>query len=468
MLNPFARTTTTARSHVQHPAAMLQPQQPIHSAPQSVPMMTVSPQQHPQHPQQPQHLQYGQVPAPQYDPQQQQRPGHQYQGGGVAASPYAQQGVTAPPVYGGVVQQLQGMNLNEPKIDPAVMPRSSVSGSENLIQQHNTEANQVPPPPGSRFYVVDSGNCGPRFMRMSMYNVAATADLQRDIALPLGVIIQPLAQTHPMETKVPLVDMGPVGPLRCGRCRGYINPFVTFLDNGKKYTCSLCSFANDVPDEYFCHLDGYGRRTDLISRPELSKGSIDLVASKEYIWREVQPLPILFVIDVSFVAISSGLLETCAQSIKALLESLPPEETTRVGFITYDAAVQFYYLTPSLQRPQMYVMTDVTDVFVPLEETVLVDYRSCRSVIHELLDSLVRLFPASAAASAPVVGSALEVAFHTLESTGGKVIAFISSLAQTGNGILKPRGGPKVCTPFSPEILRMDRDFIFFPVIGCS
>jgi protein transport protein SEC24 len=34
--------------------------------------------------------------------------------------------------------------------------------------------------------------------------------------------------------EVPVVDYGDMGPVRCSRCKAYINTFVTFLDHGAK------------------------------------------------------------------------------------------------------------------------------------------------------------------------------------------------------------------------------------------
>ena len=50
------------------------------------------------------------------------------------------------------------------------------------------------------------------------------------------------------------------GIVRCRRCRTYINPFVQFIDGGRRFRCNVCSLPNEVPVDYFCTLDANGRR----------------------------------------------------------------------------------------------------------------------------------------------------------------------------------------------------------------
>lgn len=64
-----------------------------------------------------------------------------------------------------------------------------------------------------------------------------------------------------------------------------------------------------MPGEYYCALDATGRRCDLDQRPELSKGSVEFVASTEYMVRPPMPPLYFFLIDVSVSAVCSGLLE---------------------------------------------------------------------------------------------------------------------------------------------------------------
>ena len=57
---------------------------------------------------------------------------------------------------------------------------------------------------------------------------------------------------------MPVIDLGGAGPIRCGRCRAYINPFFAFIDGGRSFQCNLCGMVNPTPSEYFCELDQNG------------------------------------------------------------------------------------------------------------------------------------------------------------------------------------------------------------------
>jgi hypothetical protein len=49
-----------------------------------------------------------------------------------------------------------------------------------------------------------------------------------------------------------------------------------------KYT-GYTGFSNDTPREYFCNLGPDGRRRDADERPELCRGSVEFVATKEFL-----------------------------------------------------------------------------------------------------------------------------------------------------------------------------------------
>lgn len=321
------------------------------------------------------------------------------------------------------------------RIDPVQMP--SAVRDTTKTAEYRTSYATIPPAPGSRFWVVEEDNCSPRFMRSSLYNIPASSDLHMQSGVPFGLLVQPMAEPGLGESAVPLVDFGAAGPLRCGRCRAYINPFDTFIRGGTHYTCALCSAVNEVPQPYFCPLEPTGRRADASQRPELSRGSVEFVATPEYIQRPPMPPVWVFVIDVSAAALAAGLPQAVAKALEKLFADAPENEPARVAIVTYDASVHFYQVR-NQQQPRMLIMPDIDEPFVPCNiEALAVRYTEAKPAFDSLLSRLITLFPTPAQESA--LGAALQAAYHLLEETGGKVFLFASSLPVCGVGALKPR-----------------------------
>jgi len=142
-------------------------------------------------------------------------------------------------------------------------------------------ADQPPPLPTTRSVrIIDDGNSSPSLIRSTLYNVPISEEICANSKIPLSLIIQPFSDVSKTEGPVNIVDLGPDGPIRCHRCRGYINPHVQFIKGGRYFVCNLCGMSNDVPDRYYANLDMSGRRIDLDMRPELRCGTVDFVAGK--------------------------------------------------------------------------------------------------------------------------------------------------------------------------------------------
>lgn len=58
------------------------------------------------------------------------------------------------------------------------------------------------------------------------------------------------------------------------------------------------------------------------------------------------------------------------------------ESVVRVGFVTYNKVLHFYNVKSSLAQPQMLVVSDVSDMFVPLLDGFLVNVNESRQVIE--------------------------------------------------------------------------------------
>ncbi|KAL0437431.1 UNVERIFIED_CONTAM: protein transport protein Sec24-like [Sesamum radiatum] len=270
-------------------------------------------------------------------------------------------------------------------------------------------------------------NCSSRSLRLTTSGIPSSMSLALRWHLPLGAIVCPLAEP-PTGEEVPIVNFVTTGIIRCKRCRTYVNPFVSFTDNGRKWKCNICSVLNDVPGDYFAHVDASGRRVDLDQRPELTQGTIEFIAPAEYMVRPPMPPLYFFLIDVSISAVKSGMIEVMAQTIKSCLDSLPGYPRTQIGFITYDSTIHFYNMKANLD-----------DVFIPLPDDLLVNLSESRNVVDAFLDSLPSMFQDNTNVES-ALGSALKAAFTVMRQLGGKLLIFQNTLPSLGVGRLRLRG----------------------------
>ncbi|XP_032465155.1 protein transport protein Sec24C isoform X3 [Phocoena sinus] len=192
----------------------------------------------------------------------------------------------------------------------------------------------------------------------------------------------------------------------------------------------------NVPPQYFQHLDHTGKRVDAYDRPELSLGSYEFLATVDYCKNNKFPSPpaFIFMIDVSYNAIRSGLVRLLCEELKSLLDFLPreggaEESAIRVGFVTYNKVLHFYNVKSSLAQPQMMVVSDVGDMFVPLLDGFLVNVNESQAVITSLLDQIPEMFADTRETEtvfAPVIQAGME-ALKAAECAG-KLFLFHTSL----------------------------------------
>ncbi|OWM81350.1 hypothetical protein CDL15_Pgr007388 [Punica granatum] len=243
-------------------------------------------------------------------------------------------------------------------------------------------------------------NCHSRYLRLTTSAIPNSQSLISRWHLPLGAVVCPLAEV-PEGEEVSIVNFASSGIIRCRRCRTYINPYVTFTDAGRKWRCNICSLLNDVPGDYYAPLDAMGKRVDFDQRPELAKGSVEFVAPTEYMVRPPMPPLYFFLIDVSVSAVRSGMIETCLSEFVANPGLSPMCQS-------------------SLTQPQMMVVSDLDDIFVPLPDDLLVNLSESKTVVETFLDSLPSMFQDNVnveSAFGPALKAALMV-MNTLPSLG--------------------------------------------------
>ncbi|XP_017213967.2 protein transport protein Sec24C isoform X2 [Danio rerio] len=326
---------------------------------------------------------------------------------------------------------------------------------------------QAPPLVTTRFQVKDQGNASPRYIRCTAYNMPCNSDMAKQSQVPLAAVIKPLATLPPDESPPYLVDHGESGPIRCNRCKAYMCPFMQFIEGGRRFQCGFCSCVTEVPPHYFQHLDHTGKRVDCYERPELSMGSYEFMATVDYCKNNKFPQPpaFIFLIDVSYNAVKNGMVGMVCQELKTLMDYLPRENpdvesNVRVGFVTYNKVLHFYNVKASLAQPQMLVVSDVADMFVPLLDGFLVNVSESRVVIESLLDQIPEMF-ADTRETETVFGPVIQAGLEALKAAdcAGKLFIFHSSLPiAEAPGKLKNRedkklvGTDKEKSLFQPQV----------------
>lgn len=110
-----------------------------------------------------------------------------------------------------------------------------------------------------------------------------------------------------------------------------------------------------------------------------------------------KPPAIIFVIDVSYNNVKSGLVHFLCSQMKSIIQNLPVDvgqtkSNMKVGFITYNNSVHFYNCKATLAQPQMMFVGDVHDVFMPLLEGFLCDPEESESTIDSLMAQIPAMF----------------------------------------------------------------------------
>ncbi|XP_067857318.1 protein transport protein Sec24C-like [Heptranchias perlo] len=321
---------------------------------------------------------------------------------------------------------------------------------------------QVPPLTTTHFTVEDRGIASPRFVRCTTYSFPCSPEMAKLSHLPLAAVVKPLATLPEGEAPVCLVDHGEAGPIRCEKCAAYMCPLMQFLDNGRRFQCPFCDAVSQVPDHYFHPIDYTGKRADRPNRPELSRGSYEFLMPQQQRKNDGAPSSVgfIFMIDVSYNAVRNGLLRLICAELKKVVQCLPrehgaEESVVRVGFVTYDKVLHFYNVKGTLIQPQMVVMTDVSDVTMPLPDGFLVNVKESKAVIDSLLDKIPLLFADSLEVDVlfgPVIQAGLE-ALKAAECSGKLFVFHMSLPTADAPGQLRDRDDTSLIDTKKEKIL---------------
>jgi len=250
---------------------------------------------------------------------------------------------------------------------------------------------------------------------------------QKDSGVPISVSINYFGDPYFDGEPIPTIAFGTNPIVRCKDCRAYVNPFIRFTDGGTRWICNFCSSYNNVENYYYSPLTS-GVRNDIEDRKELQYGSVDFLASADYMNRPPMAPTFLFVFDVSKSAIDTGYLQIITASILKAIEeeTFPGGDRTVVGFLTFDEKVHYYNLKSTLKQPQMIVNTDDDHDFLPIPEDLMVNLADSKDLVIELLTQLPVMFADSTEYDTNMDHIIKSIGILT-KVTGAKVFLFESS-----------------------------------------
>lgn len=141
------------------------------------------------------------------------------------------------------------------------------------------------------------------------------------------------------------------------------------------------------------------------------------------------PVSYMFAIDVTYGSMKSGLVSAACQAIRETLNVFAAsagqpngqdKSEARIGIMTFGGGIQFYNLTASLGQPQMMVMTDLKDPFVPLKTGLFVSVQESREIIETLLTLLPNMFEHTRSTES-FMGAAIDASIQAMVRCGSSV-----------------------------------------------
>ena len=257
------------------------------------------------------------------------------------------------------------------------------------------------------------------------------------LSIPMSISLCPMKNTG---EELPYVNYGENNIPRCPNrnCRGYMNPFIKFIEGGEKWVCNLCGQINDTEDYYYSDVDKNGIRLDVNEKPELCCGSYEFYANKSYWKKGKGPTESFYILafETSTGAIDNGFFTACIESIKDVInnESFFNGNKVKISILTYNTGIDFYSYNEKYTQPQMLTVNEES-MFLPTDKNNLIfNLEKDKDKILQTLDLIQNTFnknnpnmPSNNCKDSLQIFQAISAAYLIGKNLGGKIIVFSSS-----------------------------------------
>lgn len=267
----------------------------------------------------------------------------------------------------------------------------------------------------------------PPYMRSITGLLPASKQICDTCKIPFGIVLTPN-----LISECPVVDESQQEEVfRCGKCSAHLCPQVQVDPMGETWKCGICGYANKIksanPNDYYPSAQKFQSRTELQSLV------YDIIAPSSYKTALEDGPGFCFLIDMSYPALSIGFTQQMLTSIKASLDSLPPQ--THVGIVTMSNIATAFDLADG----QEIVFADLKDLPLPFyKPNAFLPISECKSNFIQYIDDLLSR-PMNPDIIGNCLASGMSICDQIMQRKGGILMVGTIGLPKYGPHPLKER-----------------------------
>jgi protein transport protein SEC24 len=181
-----------------------------------------------------------------------------------------------------------------------------------------------------------------------------------------------------------------VDPLRCSKCKTFCNPFWKFIEQGRRVQCNICGELNSVDAKHYSKLNEDGYPENIADRVELMNGCYEINVGDDFANKTPGYPVYLFVVDVSYPSIQSGVAQSAFAAIHAAVKGnyLSGQSQSSFGIVCIDTKLHLLKFDRFRKKPQIVTMSGNFETCPVPPSQILV---SAEDLQEETLDCIQHL-----------------------------------------------------------------------------
>lgn len=219
-----------------------------------------------------------------------------------------------------------------------------------------------------------------------------------------------------IDCKFPLIDNKDLREAKCSNCGAYLDYLAKVNKVERKWICPFCSTPNQIDDDEFAHFFSRGELHnsyyEMKVQPNDSNGNINL--SKN----------LLFIIDVSFPAVQSGMTDEFIKQIRNVVTTTSPNYN--ISILTMSDKITIY----NLLTKEKIEITDFYDQELPYQ-AIFQPIMSCMQNVDDILNEIGEYVPEDSINGHCILNAIIQ-AGNIIGQNGGMILVGFSGLSMFG------------------------------------